>query len=105
MPLISKQEIAELHQVNQKNCISIFIPTHRAGKKVLQEEDTLALKNELKEVKMKLSKQGIHKDIIDKMVNPAQQLIENSSFWRNQSDGLAIFIAEDFYMLCASRSF
>lgn len=44
MVLISKDEIVELHDVNQENCISIFIPTHRAGKKVLQQEDSLALK-------------------------------------------------------------
>lgn len=97
MSLISKQQIAELDQVNQNNCISIFIPTHRAGEKVLKSEDVLVLKNELKEVKSKLSKQGIHDDIINKMVAPVQQLIDNSSFWREQSDGLAIFIAEGVF--------
>jgi hypothetical protein len=55
MSLITKKEIVELHDVNQENCISIFIPTHRAGKKVLQQEDSLALKNQLKEVKNKLA--------------------------------------------------
>lgn len=97
MPLISKKEIAELHDVNQENCISIFIPTHRAGKKVLQQEDTLALKNQLKEVKNKLAKKGLHNDVIMKMTAAVQQLIDNTSFWREQSDGLAIFIADGFY--------
>lgn len=96
MTLISKKEITELHNINQENCISIFIPTHRAGKKVLQKEDMLALKNQLKEVKNKLLKQGFHADDIRKMTAPVQQLIENSSFWREQSDGLAIFIADGF---------
>ncbi len=96
MSLISKKEIAELQAINQENCISIFIPTHRAGKKVLQQEDTLALKNQLKEVKNKLAKKGFHNDVITKMIAPVQQLIDNTSFWRNQSDGLAIFIADDF---------
>jgi hypothetical protein len=93
MPLITKNEIAELHDINQENCISIFIPTHRAGKKVLQEEDTLALKNQLKEVKEKLSKKGFSADDINKSTQPVQELIDDSSFWREQSDGLAIFIA------------
>ena len=35
MTLITKKEIAELHDINQEHCISIFIPTHRAGKKSL----------------------------------------------------------------------
>lgn len=96
MALITKKEIAELHDINQENCISIFIPTHRAGKKVLQQEDALALKNQLKEVKNKLGKKGIHANDISKMTAPVQELIDNSSFWREQSDGLAIFLADGF---------
>lgn len=97
MTLISKQNIEELHQVKQDNCISIFIPTHRAGKKVLQEEDPLVLKNELKKVKNKLSSKGLQDKEIDALLRPAQQLIDNSPFWREQSDGLAIFIADGFF--------
>lgn len=96
MSLITKKEIGELHDLNQENCISIFIPTHRAGKKVLQQEDTLMLKNQLKEVKNKLAKKGLHADVVNKMTAPVQELIDDSSFWREQSDGLAIFIADGF---------
>lgn len=91
MSLISKKEIVELHDINQENCISIFIPTHRTGKKVLQREHALMLKNQLKEVKNKLAKNGLQVDVIAAMVAPVQQLIDDSSFWREQSDGLAIF--------------
>ena len=94
MPLITKKEIAELHDINQKNCISIFIPTHRAGKKVLKGEDALALKNQLKGVKDKLSKKGLSENEINKKTQPVQELIESNSFWIEQSDGLAIFIAD-----------
>lgn len=96
MPLITKKDLAELNDLSQENCISIFIPTHRAGKKVLQGEDTLALKNQLKEVRNKLTKKGLRDDVINKMMAPAQKLIDDTSFWREQSDGLAIFIADGF---------
>ncbi len=96
MALISKKEITELHDVKQENCISIFIPTHRAGKKVLQQEDTLALKNQLKEVENKLAKKGLHANVVKKMTAPVQELIDDTSFWREQSDGLAIFVADGF---------
>lgn len=86
-----------MHSVNQEHCISIFIPTHRAGKKVLQQEDTLVLKNPLKEVKDKLAQKGMHADVINKITLPVQKLIDNSSFWREQSDGLAIFIADGIF--------
>lgn len=96
MPLITKKEIAELHEINQDNCISIFIPTHRGGKKVIQEEDTLSLKNQLKDVKQKLDKKGLNGDAINKLTKPVQDLIDDSSFWREQSDGLAIFLADGY---------
>ena len=97
MPLISKKEIAELKDLNQENCISIFIPTHRAGEKVMHQEDALALKNQLKAVKDELGKKGLHADVVTKMIAPAQQLIDDSSFWREQSDGLALFMADAFF--------
>ena len=97
MTLISKEQIVALHDVNQENCISIFIPTHRGGKKVLDGEDSLVLKNQLKDVKDKLSKRGLNSDVIDNLTKPVQELIDNSSFWREQSDGLAIFIADNFF--------
>ena len=96
MSLISKKEIEELHNISQENCISIFIPTHRGGKKVLQEEDPLSLKNQWKEVKNKLVKKGLNGDAINRITKPVQDLIDDSSFWREQSDGLGIFLAEDF---------
>ncbi|MBO3098972.1 baeRF7 domain-containing protein [Gelidibacter pelagius] len=97
MPLITQKEIEELHNVNQEHCISIFIPTHRAGEKVLQEEDPLSLKNQLKDAKDKLSQKGLNADGINKLTQPIQELIDNSSFWREQSDGLAIFSADGFF--------
>lgn len=97
MTLISKEKIAELHKVNQENCVSIFIPTHRAGKKVLQREDTLYLKNQLKDVKTKLSKKGLDNRQISNFVRPVEELIEDVSFWRNLSDGLAIFLANGVF--------
>src|SRR5690606_39646163 len=97
MTLITKKNITELHNINQENCISIFIPTHRAGEKVLQEEDPLSLKNQLKDVKDKLAQKGLNDDGINNIIQPVQELIDNSSFWREQSDGLAIFAADGFF--------
>ncbi|RPD98739.1 hypothetical protein EGM88_05995 [Aureibaculum marinum] len=95
--LLSRKEIVELTKVSYSNCISIFIPTHRAGKKVLQDEDKLYLKMQLKIIKNKLSHNGMHISTINKMLAPVQELIDNGSFWREQSDGLAIFVADGFF--------
>lgn len=97
MTLITKKEITDLHNTTHDICISIFIPTHRGGKKVLQEEDPLALKNQLKDVKHKLEEKGLNADSISKFTEPIQKLIDDSSFWREQSDGLALFVADDIF--------
>lgn len=97
MSLLHKKDIEELHQVKADNCISIFIPTHRAGEEVLNHKDVLALKTQVKEVKHKLSNKGLHDADISKMLAPAEQLIDNSRFWSHQSDGLAIFLTDSFF--------
>lgn len=99
MTLITKQEIEELHAHTHDICVSIFIPTHRGGKKVINEVDQIMLKNELKDVRKKLEGKNLQQDEIKKMLAPAQTLLDDPSFWREQSDGLALFISEDFYKM------
>ena len=97
MPLVTKKEIAKLHHINQDYCVSIFIPTHRAGKEVQQQQDTLALKVQLQDVKRKLTKKGCSATDIEAITAPIQQLINDHLFWRQQSDGLAIFTTKNYY--------
>ncbi len=96
MPLITKKEIEELDGVHNANCISIFIPTHRAGGEVFDGKDALKLKNELKAIKHKLA-QTMGPVEIDKLVAPVQELLDDSEFWRYRSDGLAIFLTDGFF--------
>lgn len=97
MTTITKKDIEQLFNIHSANCISIFIPTHRSGNEVLQKLDTKSLKKELKEVKIKLEQKELNQNKINELVDPIQELIENTGFWRNQSDGLAIFLAEGFF--------
>jgi len=97
MTTITKKDIEQLFNIHSANCISIFIPTHRSGNEVLQKLDTKSLKKELKEVKIKLEQKELNQNIIDEFVAPIQELIENTGFWRKQSDGLAIFLADGFF--------
>lgn len=97
MTLLSKKEIAKLDFMNQEYCISIFIPTHREGEEVLKEQDVLSLKIQLQQVKKKLAKKELQKKTIDSITAPVQKLIDDNLFWRQQSDGLAIFIADHFF--------
>ncbi|QJD94859.1 hypothetical protein HH214_02675 [Mucilaginibacter robiniae] len=49
MDLISKEEFAELINYHGENCISIYIPTHRAGVEVNEKQDAIVFKNALQQ--------------------------------------------------------
>ncbi len=97
MSLINDKDLEKLMNVQDKTCVSIFIPTQRAGKEVLEEKNKTHLKSLWKEVGTQLKEKGISEDKIAKIGKPIEALLSDKSFWRHQSDGLAIFAAEDFF--------
>ncbi len=97
MKLPSKSQIESLHRIRQPYCISIYIPTHRAGNEVLQKQDKLALKNQIKEVTRKLEAHGLTSIEIENRLEPVKKMIFDTEFWRHQFDGLAIFLAKDVF--------
>lgn len=97
MSLISQQEFQKLAQTKKDVCVSIFIPTQRGGKEVLEEKDSTNLKSQWQQVKEKLEKKGVSQEKIAKMDKPVMELVGDKDFWRHQSDGLAVFVAEDFF--------
>jgi hypothetical protein len=94
---ITHEKFNELAAINMPHCISIYIPTHRAGKEVNDRIDQINLKNQLQEVANELQGWQIHSRDIETLLRPAKELLDNSSFWSQQSEGLAIFIAPDFF--------
>ncbi|WP_372917545.1 hypothetical protein [Salegentibacter sp.] len=97
MSLISEKELQEIAGFNDEVSVSIFIPTQRAGKDVLEEKSKTHLKSLWKEIKNKLEEKEVSRDRIQKIDEPIQELLNDKAFWRHQSDGLAIFAAEGFF--------
>ncbi|PRX50606.1 baeRF7 domain-containing protein [Salegentibacter salegens] len=97
MSLINEKDLQKLSNQENKTCISIFIPTERAGKDVLEEKNKTHLKSLWKEVGNELKKKDISEEKIQEIGKPIEELINDKSFWRHQSDGLAIFAAEGFF--------
>ncbi len=94
MSLISKEEFSDLANFTNEICISMFIPTQRAGKEVLEGKNQKHLKSLWKEVKTDLEKRGVSKERIEIIAEPILKLIDNKDFWRHQSDGLAVLASE-----------
>ena len=98
MPILKKEQFEKLAQFNTNPCVSIFIPTDRAGKDVLNEKDRINLKSQWKKAVEILKKRGFGQEKIDAIGEPINDLLAgDNNFWRQQSDGLAIFLADGFF--------
>ena len=95
--MINEKEFKKLADYKNEPCVSIFIPTQRAGKEVLEEKNKKHLHSEWTQVKKELKDKNVSDEAIEKIGKPIQQLIDNRDFWRHQSDGLAVFSSADFF--------
>lgn len=96
MPILTKDQFEDLAKFDSNPCVSIFIPTVRAGKDVLEEKDRINLKSQWKKAAEELKKMGHPQEKIDKIGKPVSDLIDDRDFWRHQSDGLALFLADGY---------
>lgn len=75
-------------------CVSLYVPIHRVGRD--QQQDPIRLKNLLAEAETNLLASGVRRPEVQKLMRPAEELLWNKAFWQRQSDGLAIFLSNDF---------
>lgn len=73
--------------------VSLFMPTHKVGRET--EQDPIRFKNLLREAEERLLEKGLRSPDVREMLEPAQQLLQETHFWQNQSHGLAVFISSD----------
>lgn len=93
MTLFSKQEWQALTQTQSSPCVSIFLPTHEAGREIQQ--DPIRLKNQIAEARDRMQSMEIDSSEIQSILKPAEDLLEQSEFWQHQSNGLALFLSPD----------
>lgn len=75
-------------------CISIYIPTYRSGN---VQEDRIRLKNALQSATQQLEARDMSKKEIHDILGRAENLQDDDLFMNQLSDGLAMFIAPDFF--------
>jgi hypothetical protein len=95
MPILNREELHSLVGKQSDHCISIYLPAHRAGAMIRQ--DPIRLKNLLREATIRLHALGLWGAKAHELLKPAQQLLDQEYLWRHQSDGLALFMTEDFF--------
>ncbi len=95
MDLITKNDVMNLIEKSKDVSVSIFLPTEKSGKEAMHGK--IRLKNLLKETENSLKDNKIQDSLIDSMLEPAYKLVDDTTFWQYQKDGLAIFITEDSF--------
>ncbi len=95
MNTFSKDELKNLTETQKGLCVSIFMPTYRAGAE--SQQNQIRLRNLLREAEEKLVARGCRLQDAKSLLEPAQSLVGNVLFWRQQKDGLAIFAAAGIF--------
>lgn len=93
MSLLKREALTSLISHRDGMHVSIYMPTHVTGREIQQ--DPIRLKNALDEAEQQLSEAGLRKSQVEALLKPGYQLVEGESFWQQQSDGLALFLAQD----------
>lgn len=94
MPLLSKQELKTLIEQPAELCVSIYLPTYQAGPEIQQ--NPIRFKNLMREAEERLIESGCRRSDAVELLKPAQEL-DDAEFWRYQNEGLALFMAKDFF--------
>ncbi len=95
MDILSGNELETLMLRQVGICVSIYMPTIRKGSETQQNQ--IRYKNLLRNAENQLSLSELRPSEIKDMLAPAQELSGNTPFWRNQSDGVALFLSPGLF--------
>ncbi len=95
MNLLTRTDLTELMEHQGDCCLSIYMPTFRSGAETLQ--GRIRLKNLHTEALDLLTERGLRPPQARDLLEPLERLINDNCFWQTQRDGLAIFLAPEFF--------
>lgn len=96
MDRIRPENLEELLQEREGPCVSMYMPTHRTWSETRQ--DPIRLKNLLGDAKKQLLARGLRSSEAVSLLEPVRKLADEESFWRNQGDGLALFVSPGVFL-------
>jgi hypothetical protein len=92
--MLLRNDLDELLAYDQYPAVSVYLPTHPAGREVRQ--DAIRLRNLLSTAAKRLGAAGKRAPEVEALLQPARQLVDDEEFWRYQEQGLAVFIGAGF---------
>jgi len=93
MDRFGHEDLQALLRKHPAPCLSLYAPTHRGG----NEQDAIRWRKHLTEAKKKLVGVGLRAPEARAFVELARRLLDDPAFWKEQSEGLAFFLAEGFH--------
>jgi hypothetical protein len=90
---VDPEQLEELESIEQRYCVSIYMPTHRSSDGM--EEDRIRLKNLISAAEGKLEALGVKPREVREQLQPAWDLLRDSGLWRNAADALALFLTHE----------
>lgn len=93
MDLFNRDELRRLAELQDDVCISIYMPTFRYESDWSQ--NPTRFKNLIRDARDQLRDQGYKDDDIDDILADAKRRLDDAGYWRNMTDGLAVFITSE----------
>jgi hypothetical protein len=91
--IISINQFKELARVDDMNCVSVYVPTKRAGSDRELGKSSTMLKNAIREgIERLTDTSNMNQNDAENYLGPVSELVDDSDLWRNQSDCLALFL-------------
>jgi hypothetical protein len=91
---VTAADLRALAQIASTPKVTIHLPTHRKGAEVRQ--DPVQLRNLVDDAAHQLAETG-HGASVDAVLGPVRKLVNDTSFWQHQCDGLAVFASTDVH--------
>lgn len=95
MDFLSREELKSIIGKREFPSLSLYMPARRAGADI--RENPIRFKNLLRIAEERLEEAGLRRPEAKKILEQAWDILPDDIFWQHQSDGLALFIAPDFF--------
>lgn len=90
---LTDQQLQDLAGIDADPVVSIYLPTAVKGADTRQ--GPVRMKNLVREAEQLLSQRGKPQEAAGRWLRPVAELIDDSSFWQHQGEGLAVFRWKD----------
>jgi hypothetical protein len=96
MDLIKKGDLENLIEYKKGWCVSLYMSAEKAGRE--KRQNAILFRKLVKKAEGELKEAGMPEKEIQAWMEPAHELLEDDFYWQYQSEGLAVFLAEELFL-------